>query len=79
MIHNQIIHFIENEFSNIINIVFSISNYNNLFLNFNFALILHFIIVSMTFTTMNPVVEQKNIPTLLVLFQFLTPTAISFW
>jgi hypothetical protein len=53
-----------NEFPNVINTIFSISNYNNLFLNFNFRPILYPIIVSVTPTTMSPVVEQKNILTL---------------
>jgi hypothetical protein len=68
MIHNYNIYFIENEFSSIINIVSSTFNYNNLFLNFDFRSILHSIIVSVTSMTVSPVVEQKDILTLPVLF-----------
>jgi ABC-type spermidine/putrescine transport system permease subunit II len=56
----------ENEFPDVINTVFSTSNYNNLFHNFDFRLILHSIIVSVTSMTTSLVVKQKDIPTLLV-------------
>jgi hypothetical protein len=52
-----------NKFLDIINTVFSNSNYNNPFLNFDFGPILYLKIVSVTFMTVSLVVKQKNIST----------------